>query len=53
MSPLPRIYDLKARNQKFFATHTPLRCRPALGTVDMYSLYLSLCHALTAVIIML
>ena len=39
----PCIYYLKGRNQKFFATHTPLRCQPALGTVDMYSLYLSLC----------
>ena len=34
---LPRIYYLKARNQKCFATHTPLRCRPALEPVDMFA----------------
>jgi len=35
----PRIYYLKARNQKVFATHTPLRCRPApaLEPVDMFA----------------
>jgi hypothetical protein len=34
---LHRIYCLKARNQKCFATHTPLRCRSALEPVDKFA----------------